>query len=1284
MRPTSCWELIACVALSVAALAGLVACPHADVEINATDFEKSGGYPEGDLNGRLGWEADTAPQDCVVQSAPSSSGSWAARVTADGRYAPEVFDTVAYHGFSDAAGSSSQVALTLDFKITSANEADDGVISAEEGASVPAIVLFHHDKPIYISDDDTGFQWDVDEWKQLKPALDFDRGRFDVLYGGLLVAGDVEFSDAASGVDAFGIIADDYVAEGSVFSFDNLRIVGNGPSITDLAPTSGPQCSYVRITGTDFGAGAGSVSFDGVAGSVVSWSDTQVYCRAPSGATTGDVVVHPTEGPHSNAVSFTVTTPSIIHVSNTTNVPGIENGTVAYPFSTVQRGIDAASDGAEVVVAGGTYVENVNFSGKAITVRSTDPDDPSIVAATIIDGNQNDSVVTFSSGEGPGSVLEGFTLQNGLDVCGGGVYCRGSSPTIMKNVVTGNTAYRDYGPGGEGYGGGIYCGRTCSPVIRNNVICGNTAGGTGLWSYGCGGGILLEMGVSAVLESNTIVGNSAVGEASTGGGVSCVWGGQVSIKDCIIWSNVAGDGPEVALLGDPWSDPTSLTVQYSNVRLGEVGISLDDAQSCTLTWGDGNIDVDPRFANPSINDYHLKSQAGRRDPAGGWVTDGVTSPCVDAGDPASDYASEPLPNGSRINMGAYGNTAQASKSVPDPEVASAMPPSGPITTYMKIQGSWFGVAEGTVEIGGTDARILSWTDTEIRCRVEPGTTSGVVVVRRLNGVESNPVPFTVTSPEIVYVDDDNTSGIENGTQTWPFSKVQRGVDAAVETATIHTVIAARGTYAENVDFRGEDITVRSTDPDDPAVVADTIIDGNQTGSTVTFNSGEGADSILTGFTIRGGSGTDHYGGGVHCDGTSPVIEKNRIVGNTVHFHGGGVYCKGGSPTIRNNVIATNVARWFGAGIVSWDSTATLSRNTIHGNAAHWYGGGIFAHGPAAPTIKNNVVYGNTGSEGAGIACIYQCSPLVENNTVAANAAERAGGGVYAAWDCSPVLKNMIVWGNTAPGGSQIALAEESSSEITYSDVQGGEALVSVGSGCALTWGDGNVDLLPLFASSTDFHLLSIGGRYLPSSGLPPEDPAAWLTDAEHSPCIDTGDPTSVYAEELAPHGSRINMGAYGNTIQASKSGEAAPLAVRFLRGTEDAPRLVATIPELGSRPYSLKRLTLTFDRAVKVGAGAVEVYGWQTGAHPDYRLTYDAAGQTVHLQWPTSLPDDTYEVRLMADAILSVDGSMPLDGEVDDPADPESLPSGNGIPGGDARIEFEVTPRSLPKPPRSR
>jgi len=76
---------------------------------------------------------------------------------------------------------------------------------------------------------------------------------------------------------------------------------------------------------------------------------------------------------------------------------------------------------------------------------------------------------------------------------------------------------------------------------------------------------------------------------------------------------------------------------------------------------DTDMNADPLFADPANHDYHLKSAEGRWS-GNGWITDTVTSPLIDAGNPTSDCGNEPDPNGGKINIGRYGNTAEASRS----------------------------------------------------------------------------------------------------------------------------------------------------------------------------------------------------------------------------------------------------------------------------------------------------------------------------------------------------------------------------------------------------------------------------------------------------------------------------------------------------------------------------------------------------------------------------------------------------------------------------------------------
>jgi len=199
----------------------------------------------------------------------------------------------------------------------------------------------------------------------------------------------------------------------------------------------------------------------------------------------------------------------------TINVPGGQ--------PTIQAAINAAINGDVVLVASGTYVENINFLGKAIIVTSVAG--PQV---TIIDGNQLNSVVTFNSGEGQTSVLSGFSIQNGRSTFnGGGITIRNSSPTVMDNIIINNQAASGggirvnfgspliqrniisgntrIGGSGGGAGGGIYVGGAASAKIINNVIANN------IWTSGLGGGILLFAAGTPVISDNIISGNSTPG-----------------------------------------------------------------------------------------------------------------------------------------------------------------------------------------------------------------------------------------------------------------------------------------------------------------------------------------------------------------------------------------------------------------------------------------------------------------------------------------------------------------------------------------------------------------------------------------------------------------------------------------------------------------------------------------------------------------------------------------------------------------------------------------------------
>ena len=221
------------------------------------------------------------------------------------------------------------------------------------------------------------------------------------------------------------------------------------------------------------------------------------------------------------AILFLGMIPAGLHAQATIQVPG------NYP--TIQSAINAANNGDTVLVAPGTYVENINFSGKAITVTSSNGP-----VATIIDGNHNGTVVTFNHSETAAAVLSGFTIRNGFQSggFGGGISISSASPTISSNTITGNHAAS---------GLGIFV-NGGSSLIQNNTVSNNDQTGAG--SGGSGGGGILVFGSSSgtvQIIANTITNNS-LQSGGQGGGISFAGGGALLQGNLISGNSVYNDG----------------------------------------------------------------------------------------------------------------------------------------------------------------------------------------------------------------------------------------------------------------------------------------------------------------------------------------------------------------------------------------------------------------------------------------------------------------------------------------------------------------------------------------------------------------------------------------------------------------------------------------------------------------------------------------------------------------------------------------------------------------------
>ena len=199
------------------------------------------------------------------------------------------------------------------------------------------------------------------------------------------------------------------------------------------------------------------------------------------------------------------------------------------------------------------------------------------------------------------------------------------------------------------FGGGFRCYADCNPILEHCEFVGNSAediGGAVASQVRCGpqlnhcifsGNQAPRCGGYDNFYSSSSLTNCTL--ATNVNGDVLVAHGDVTLSSCIL----VGDSPAIEI------DGGTVSVNYSNIDGGWAGV--------------GNIDEDPVFADAAGGDYHLKSEVGRWDAEGEvWVRDAVTSPCIDAGDPMTPIGPEPFPNGGVINMGAYGGTAEASKS----------------------------------------------------------------------------------------------------------------------------------------------------------------------------------------------------------------------------------------------------------------------------------------------------------------------------------------------------------------------------------------------------------------------------------------------------------------------------------------------------------------------------------------------------------------------------------------------------------------------------------------------
>jgi predicted outer membrane repeat protein len=720
--------------------------------------------------------------------------------------------------------------------------------------------------------------------------------------------------------------------------------------------------------------------------------------------------------------------------------PPINNITQGTDEPSIQLAINAASAGDIIELDPGTYVENIDFNGMAVTMRSASGNP----ADTILDGGGAGTVVTCVSGEGPDSVLEGLTITNGQTGFGGGMLNADSSPTITNCVFVGNVA--------TSLGGAMRNLRS-NPVITNCVFSGNTAG--------IGAAIQND-------ESSPSITNCTFSEnvaSLSGGAVRNIDSSNPTLSNSIFWGNTPD---EIA------NDSSSPIITHCNIQGGLPSGAIDDG---------GNIDVDPLFVDadgpdniPGTLDDNLR------------VT--VLSPCIDAGrDAALPTVGEagilpgivstvPLPVDLDGNARAFDSLAAPSPeqvftlnvglNIADgglryPGIFVTGGPTSIDRVELEIDVTHPNVDELTVDVVSTQNGNLTshpWIgscagfadltarfgdgfpggpcSTPVSGNILPGDAFGIfegldatagndnwgvrVSDTVVNGVTGTFNSFSlIFKPSIVdmgaYENTDPPLYLEVPTDV---ATVQGAIDLIADNPS-SVIEVLPGTYVENLDLLGKAVTLRSASGNP----ADTILDGGGAAGVVIINSGEGPDTVVEGFSITNGDQT--RGGGIFISSSSsPTVRRCIFVGNTAGTDGGGLHCRSGSsPTVIDCLFI--------------------------GNSAGSDGGGLYCDASDV-TLVNCAFSGNSSSDRGGAIALINTDLVLTNSTIANNVSAD-GGGIWCNSGADPTFVNSVLWANTP---DQLSLS--SSPTIAHCNIQGGLPVGTIDNG-------GNIDTDPLFVDA---------------------------------------------------------------------------------------------------------------------------------------------------------------------------------------------------------------------------
>lgn len=649
--------------------------------------------------------------------------------------------------------------------------------------------------------------------------------------------------------------------------------------------------------------------------------------------------------------------------------------------------------------------------------------------------------------------------------------------------------------------------------------------------------------------------------------------GSAGLEGCVIWSNqghaVFMNGANLVVSNSVLHASGSTNVCYNGFTNSLVSADFNalytENEAAVAILRGGPVDrlaewtvmttqdthsltYEPLFADPANDDYHLRSRTGRYDPATGLfvTTDTNTSWLIDTGFQNASYSNEPMPNGSRLNIGPHGNTSEASKSRTNAWIlAITASGGGRLEGYAYL--TWAsGLIDSTNRVrldysydNGSNWMLIAmnqsitngqylWNSAEkLGGGVEKYPSSPIARWRVM--VEADPVMYDVTDshfalrnkPFFYYVNDTNALSVCDLYTTASGDDNNLGIFSNAPKATLRSLLSTLD--VEGGDTILIDAGVYPVTNTEPTVI--TTSDQGKSGNPV----------LVRGNTNCTGSVFDRTPYGLPSDVLS--VQASYLSLQDMEVRGGNVRIVGQQIGVTNIVVTNGDFAITGRGSVLANSrvhNGTLVFNATNGTVDRVFvAPGSMTIGGLNVLFQNSVVYNPNKSTALRVLAGELLT--IRNNTIVSRGTAFSQDGL----DSSTTLSNNIIVADGSLGGDAFCIQVNGGQLYSdYNDLvaRGGAWIGNSGGNWErlLYWqrasGEDAHSLShePLFAdeANLDFHLKSRTGRYRNGT---------WTNDGDHSPAIDAGDPLQSPAAEPAPNGSRVNLGAYGATAQASKS-----------------------------------------------------------------------------------------------------------------------------------------------------